>query len=331
MKNIQLCGLGNGLVDIQYTISEETMADYGMKKGEMRLIDNTERERLLEYFKDEKFSICSGGSAANSVIAFTQLGGSACYKTVLGDDKFGKFYADEFEELGIILRADFLTDYPTGTCFVFIAPDSERTMLTSLEATAFFAPKHLDEQLIARSEWIYIEGYKFSQVLSTEAVAEAVKLAKKHGTKIAFSVSDVFIIDNFYEKVKSLLPDCDLIFCNEHEAMALTKTHDFDSACDKLFSECSNAIITQGPKGSRIKWDNNIFDVPAFSANAIDTTGAGDMFAGAFLYGIINSKNPQFAGYLASLCSAKAVSQLGARMNQNFEQIKSDIKSHLNL
>jgi hypothetical protein len=329
IKDLQLCGMGNGLVDLQYTISEEKMKDFGMLKGEMRLIDKFERERLLEYFKNERFSRCSGGSAANSVIAFSQLGGSASYKTVLGNDSFGKFYADEFQELGIILKAEFRNDYPTGTCFVFVAPDSERTMLTSLEATAFFGPHNLDEDLIARSEWVYIEGYKFSQISSTEAVFRAVEFAKKYNTKIAFSVSDVFIIDNFYDKVMNLIPDCDLVFCNESEAMALTKTSCFSDACDSLFNQAKNAIITKGPNGSKISWDGKLYEIPAVKTTAIDTTGAGDMFAGAFLYGIINENDPIYAGNLASYCSSRVVSQLGARININFNEIKSNIKKQL--
>lgn len=326
MKDLQLCGMGNGLVDVQYKITEDRMKDYGMLKGEMRLIDLNERDRLLQYFENDTPTRCSGGSAANSIIVFSQLGGTASYKTVLGNDYLGKFYAEEFNQLGIILKAEFRDDYPTGTCFVFVAPDSERTMLTSLEATAFFGPHNLDEDLIARSEWIYIEGYKFSQIMSTEAVFEAVQIAKKHKTKIAFSISDVFIINNFYDKVLSLLPDCDLVFCNEHEAKALTKTDNFDNTCKLLFDLTKNAIVTQGPLGSKISWENKIFNIDAFPAVALDTTGAGDMYAGAFLYGIITTSDPVFSGYLASYCSSKIVSQLGARMVSDFTEITQKVK-----
>jgi hypothetical protein len=325
-KDIQLCGMGNGLVDIQYRISESTMAEFGMKKGEMRLIDNEERKRLEEFFKDFPYNRCSGGSAANSIIAFSQLGGKAAYKTVLGNDELGKFYAKEFEDLGINLYAEYKNDYPTGLCFVFIAPDSERTMLTSLGATAFFSPKNLIEDVIARSEWIYLEGYKFSQEDSTLSVYKSIELAKKYNTKIAFGVSDVFITENFHSNVAKAVPEADLFFCNENEALSFTKETTIEKATKKLFDMVKNVVITKGPQGSIIKWNDEIFEVKSYPAKAIDSTGAGDMFAGAFLYGVINKYNPHYAAKLASYCSAKVVSQLGARMKANYEEIKQIIE-----
>jgi sugar/nucleoside kinase (ribokinase family) len=326
-KEIQLCGLGNGLVDIQYRIDEKTMSDFGMEKGEMRLIDNDERARLEKYFANYSFNRCSGGSAANSIIAFSQLGGKAAYKTVLGNDELGHFYADEFKELGIQLFAEFRNDYPTGLCFVFIAPDSERTMLTSLGATAFFSPKNLIEDVIAKSEWIYLEGYKFSQSDSTKSVFKSIEFAKKHNTKIAFGVSDVFITENFYEPVAKAVPDADLFFCNENEALSFTKENTIERAQDKLFSLVENVVITKGAKGSIVKWNNEVIDIQAFPTQAVDSTGAGDMFAGAFLYGIIEKNDPYYAGKLASYLSSKVVSQLGARMNDNYDKIKNEILS----
>ncbi len=324
-KEIQLCGLGNGLVDIQYRIDEKTMSDFGMKKGEMRLIDNEERARLEKYFTNYSFNRCSGGSAANSIIAFSQLGGKAAYKTVLGNDELGHFYADEFKELGIHLFAEFRNDAPTGLCFVFIAPDSERTMLTSLGATAFFSPKNLIEDVIVKSEWIYLEGYKFSQSDSTKSVFKSIEFAKKHNTKIAFGVSDVFITENFYEPVAKAVPDANLFFCNENEALSFTKENTIEKAQDKLFSSVENVVITKGAKGSIVKWNNEVIDIKAFPTQAVDSTGAGDMFAGAFLYGIIEKNDPYYAGKLASYLSAKVVSQLGARMNDNYDKIKKEI------
>lgn len=324
-KDIQLCGMGNGLVDIQYRISEEIMAEFGMKKGEMRLIDNEERQRLEKFFKDYPFYRCSGGSAANSIIAFSQLGGKAAYKTVLGNDELGKFYAKEFEQLGIDLFAEYKNDYPTGLCFVFIAPDSERTMLTSLGATAFFSTKNLIEDVIARSEWIYLEGYKFSQEESTKSVYKSIELAKKYNTKIAFGVSDVFITENFHSNVAKAVPEADLFFCNENEALSFTKEKTIEKATSKLFNLVENVVITKGAQGSIIKWKNEIFEVNSFPADAVDSTGAGDMFAGAFLYGVINKNDPHYAAKLASYCSAKVVSQLGARMDADYEEIKQFI------
>lgn len=326
MKDIQLFGMGNGLVDLQYNISEGTMSDFGMHKGEMHLIDEQERSKIIHYFKDYKYNICSGGSAANSIIAFSQLGGKAAYSTVLGDDLFGNFYASEFSQLGIILDADLLSDRSTGTCYVFIAPDSERTMLTYLGATALFSTKNVSEDLIKRSQWIYIEGYKFSQESSTEAVNYAISLAKKHNTKIAFTFSDVFITENYRDKVEKAFEQADLIFCNENEAKSFTKETDMNKAINSIFSRIHGAVITKGSEGSIIKYGNEVIEIPPYAANPVDSTGAGDMFAGAFLYGLIQEKDITFAGHLASLCGAKIVSKLGARMDEDFNSIVDEIK-----
>ncbi len=325
-KDIQLFGMGNGLVDLQYNISEDTMSDFGMLKGEMHLIDDEERSRIIHYFKNYKYNICSGGSAANSIIAFSQLGGKAAYSTVLGDDLFGNFYASEFSQLGIILDAELLPEKSTGTCYVFIAPDSERTMLTYLGATALFSPKNVSEELIKRSQWIYIEGYKFSQQSSTEAVNYAMSLAKKHNTKIAFTFSDVFITENFRSKVEAAFDQADLIFCNENEAKSFTKETEMDKAIKSIFDRINAAVITKGSEGSIIKYGDEIINIPPYAANPIDSTGAGDMFAGAFLYGLIQENDLTFAGHLASLCGAKIVSKLGARMDEDFHSIVNEIK-----
>ncbi len=329
MKDIQLCGMGNGLVDLQYMIPTETMAEFGMMKGEMRLIDDNERNRINEFFNEHNYTICSGGSAANSVIAFAQLGGKAAYSTVLGNDDFGHFYASEFRELNIELSADIIENNPTGTCYIFIAPDSERTMLTYLGATAQFSTKNVDEDIIARSEWVYIEGYKFSQQSSTDAVYKAIDYSKKHNTKIAFTFSDVFITENFRENVEKAYQQADLVFCNANEAMSFTGENSFENAKKKIFDSIENAVITNGEKGSSIKMGNEIFDIPAYPATPLDSTGAGDMFAGAFLYGMIVENDIHFAGHLASLCSAKIVSKLGARMDDNYDEIKQQIRELL--
>lgn len=329
MKDIQLFGMGNGLVDLQYNISEETLADFGMRKGEMHLIDDAERSRIIHYFKDYKYNICSGGSAANSIIAFSQLGGKAAYATVLGDDLFGNFYASEFSQLGIILDAELLPNISTGTCYVFIAPDSERTMLTYLGATALFSKNNVSEELIKRSEWIYIEGYKFSQQNSTEAVYYAIELAKKHKTKIAFTFSDVFITENFHSKVQKAFDQADLVFCNEHEAKSFSGQSDFEKAKNYIFNNIFAAVITKGADGSIVKYGDKIIEIPPYPAEPIDSTGAGDMFAGAFLYGLIQENDVEFAGHLASLCSAKIVSKLGARMDEDYNSIVNEIKTIL--
>lgn len=328
-KNIQLCGFGNGLVDLQYTITDLELAELGLKKGDMILVDSEKQSELLDKLSHIIYNRCSGGSAANSIIAFAQLGGKSAYQTVLGDDDFGKFYAKEFAELNIDLKSKFLSDYSTGTCIILITPDGERTMHTYLGATAYFRPEFIDEEVIKNSEWLYIEGYEFSQESSSEAIFKAIKCAKENNTKIALTFSADFIISVFRDNLQKAAKEADLVFCNESEAMNFTATDNYESAFEILSVMCPNVVVTLGKNGAMYKWNEKTYYVPAYSSEVIDTTGAGDMFAGAFFFGIINDYSPILAGHLASFASGRIVSQFGARMNDNMIDFKNKVYNEI--
>ena len=159
-KDIQLTGLGNALVDLQYKVEEHELAELDFEKGAMTLVDHDKQREVMKKFSDRIQHKMSGGSAANTVIAFASFGGSAAYKTSLGADELGEYYFKEFEELGIHLHAEQINEDPTGTSFVMITPDSERTLVTALGANTKHKKEHIDDEIIKRSEWIYIEGYK---------------------------------------------------------------------------------------------------------------------------------------------------------------------------
>lgn len=324
-KDIQLTGLGNALVDLQYEVQEHELADLEFEKGAMTLVDVAKQKEVIAKFEDRMHNRCSGGSAANTIIAFAAFGGKAAYKTHLGADDFGDFYFKEFEELGIHLHAEKINSDPTGTSFVMITPDSERTMLTMLGASAKHTKEHIDDEIIKRSEWLYIEGYKFSEHGSTEAVHHAVNVCKNNNTKIAVTFSDKFIIDVFRERLEYAVNHADLIFCNDVEARAYTQIHDVQEAFEKLCEIVPNVVVTKGSEGSLVKWDGKVYEIPAYEAKLIDTTGAGDMYAGGFLYGIINSGDPHIAGHLGSYAASLIVSQLGARLDQDHGLVRDKI------
>ena len=284
-RDIDVCGLGNGLMDLQCSVEDQEIIDFGLFKGEMRLVDKENQVKLLNQLAGRNITKCSGGSAANTVIALAQFGGKGAYSTVLGNDEYGHFYAEEFKNLGIDLVAPMLDTEPTGTCLVLISPDSERTMYTCLAATAQFGKEHLRDEFIKRAKWIYLEGYKFSAPKSTEALFYGLAKAKEFNTKIALTFSDVFIIDCFREQLKTVVPQCDLIFCNEAEAKLYTELPTVEEAYKALCAEVPNVALTLGAKGSLIHWDGKDYVIPSYSAKPVDTTGAGDMFAGAFMYG----------------------------------------------
>lgn len=324
-KDIDLVGLGNGLVDIQFEIEDKELELFKLKKGEMRLTQDESPINVMQKMINKTPNKCSGGSAANSIIAFSALGGKAAYKTVLGNDEFGKFYQNEFKELNIELNTDLLDDEPTGTCFVFITPDSERTMLTSLGATAKFSDDHINEDFIKRAKWLYIEGYKFSEPDSSVAIQNAVKIAKNNNTKIAVTFSDIFIIEHFRENLEFVVKNSDILFCNEQEAKHYTNCDNVEDAFENLSKECPNVVVTLGKEGSIVKYNNTDYNIPSYPVQAVDTTGAGDMFAGAFLYGLIYEKDIIKAGHLASYASSRVVSQLGARLKEDLKLIKNEV------
>src|SRR5215510_11370728 len=198
MKEFKLCGLGNALVDIFLEVSEEEFAPLGFERGGEHLVDLAEQKQLLERYQKHEPKLVSGGSVANSIIAFSQLGGSAAFIGCLGDDRYGLFYSSEFEELGIDIGSPIIVNESTGTCVCIITPDAERTMRTCLAVASHLAARHVEERRIQNSEWLFIEGYVFANPSTGQtAIREAIQMAKRHGTKIAITCSDAFVVNVF--------------------------------------------------------------------------------------------------------------------------------------
>ncbi|MBI2793955.1 MAG: adenosine kinase [Ignavibacteria bacterium] len=325
MKNTLLTGIGNALVDIEFNVTEEELQAFDVPKSTMTLTGASRQSEIIASLNHREQHKSSGGSVANSIIAFAQFGGSAAFCSLLGDDTFGRFYTDEFNELGVTLNAHVASGLPTGSCLVLITPDRERTMITTLGVNIQFSRKNVDEQLIAQSEWLYIEGYKLSEEEGADAIEIAAFYARKHGTNIAVSCSDTFIVNEFGDRLESLLSSTDLIFCNEREGRSLANEENADDAYMALASRYRNIVFTMGAAGSKLKWNGKECDIPAYAIPVVDTTGAGDMYAGAFLYGVLHRQHPEFAGRLASYAAAQVVGQYGARLKANHIEIRDSI------
>src|SRR6516162_11284792 len=219
MKEFQLCGLGNAIVDIFLEVSEAEFATLNFERGGMRLVEVAEQKALLEHYQKHEPKLVSGGSVANSVIAFSQLGGDAAFIGCVGDDRYGLFYSSEFEELGIDIGNPIIVNEATGTCICVITPDAERTMRTCLAVSSHLAARHVDEERIKKSEWLFIEGYVFANPATGQtAIREAIDIARKHNTKIAVTCSDAFVINVFGDAFQEALQRTDLLFANETEA-----------------------------------------------------------------------------------------------------------------
>src|SRR5438270_722252 len=183
MKQFKLCGLGNPLVDIFLELSDSEFASLGFERGTMRLVEIEEQKTLLQRFHKHEPKLVSGGSVANSIIAFSQLGGQAAFIGCVGDDRYGLFYTNEFEELGIDIGNPIIVDEATGTCISIVTPDAERTMRTCLAVASHLSAPHVDEERIKHSEWLFIEGYVFANPATGQtAIREAIRIAKQHDT-----------------------------------------------------------------------------------------------------------------------------------------------------
>ncbi|TAE28259.1 MAG: adenosine kinase [Candidatus Kapaibacterium sp.] len=316
-KNLHLFGIGAAIVDIQLQIQEHEFTPLELTKGTMNLVDEHRQIELLRRFSHYEPNWCSGGSAANTIIGFAQLGGRAGFGSMLGKDAMGEFYANEFKELGIELHAPVLDNHSTGTSLIVITPDSERTMNTALASNAFYNKEHVAEEGIKRSEWIYFEGFKFTEEAGVAAIEEALFYAKKHDTRVAMSFSDSFVVNVFGSHLRKSILQSDLIFCNQAEAEAFTGIDNAEEAFEALRKEARHVTLTLGAQGSRLYWDGAAYSIPPASANPIDTTGAGDMYAAGVLYGLTHGHSPEAAGRLGAVAASRVISQLGARLAQS--------------
>jgi sugar/nucleoside kinase (ribokinase family) len=321
MKEFKLCGLGNAVVDIFLEVTEKEFTSLGFERGGMQLVELSEQKTLLERYQKHEPKLVSGGSVANSTIAFSQLGGQAAFIGCVGDDRYGLFYTNEFEELGIDIGNPIIVNESTGTCLCLVTPDAERTMRTCLAVSSHLAARHVDERRVANSEWLFIEGYVFANPETGQtAIRESIRIAKEHGTKIAITCSDAFVVHVFGDALRDALKHADLFFCNETEACAVTQAKSAEEAFKKLNGSIPSVVVTNGPHGAYIRNNGVEAHVPAFPSEPKDLTGAGDMFAGAFLYGITHGVAPVKAARAAGYLSHKVISQVGARLHHGTRQ-----------
>lgn len=319
-KRYDVYGLGNALVDIQYDIEPAWLQKMGIDKGVMTLVDEARQQELIDAIDGAPRKQSSGGSAANSLIAVAVLGGRAYYACKVGKDELGTFYLNDLEASGVACNRDHRADGTTGRCLVLITPDAERTMNTFLGITATFGPEQVEEQVIADSTYLYIEGYLLSSDSGFEAAVAAQKHARAHGTRVALTLSDPFIVGAFKERVGALIEGgVDLLFCNDVEARAWTGVDGIDDACGALAGQVSRFAVTCGADGARVHDGERQHQVEGIKVKAIDTNGAGDAFAGAFLYGLTHGHDTVRSGRLANFAASRVVSRYGPRLEGSLE------------
>ena len=308
-------GLGNALVDVQYEVTPAFLEKLQIEKGVMTLVDE-ERQRVITTAIDHPpHKQSSGGSAANSMIAVAHLGGRAYYACKVGNDDMGEFYLQDLETAGVACNRAHRGDGVTGLCLVLITPDADRTMNTFLGITSTFGPEQVEEAVVAASKYLYIEGYLLSSDTGFAAALMAQECARKSGAIVALTLSDPFIVQCFRERIGKLLDaGVDLLFCNEDEARAWTGADDTDTACARLGEVVLRFAVTCGADGAKVRDGQQILAVPGFAVQAVDTNGAGDAFAGAFLYGLTHGHQAARSAKLASYIASRVVARFGPRL-----------------
>lgn len=329
MKKYNVYGIGNALVDLDFKVSESFLEEHDVHKGVMTLVDEEKQTRLIEAIDHNNTKKKSGGSAANTVIALSQFGGKAYYSCKVAADEFGDFYLHDMKEAGVDTNLDGTEreEGITGKCLVMITEDADRTMNTFLGITTDLSVDEVDEAAIKDSEYIYIEGYLVASPTALEAMKLSKKIAEDHGVKTSITLSDPSIVEIFKSQFQEVIgASVDLLFCNEDEAKAYTGKDDILEAREELKKDAKRFVITQGKNGAMIFDGDTFIDIEPYQVKAVDANGAGDMFAGAFLYGLTHGMGYAGSGKLASLASSKVVSQYGPRMKWHEVQ---EILNHL--
>ncbi len=311
-------GVGNALVDIQTQIRDPHLQGLGFTKGIMTLVDEPTQTRVLDSLNGAPLHRCAGGSAANTIIGVADFGGKAAYAGKVGRDDLGDFFLKDMSDLGVKIEVP-AAEGQTGSCVVLITEDAQRTMLTHLGVSATICADDIAEAEIRKAKYVYIEGYLFAGDSTKQAALKAIYLAKEHGVKVALTISDPFLVgmcrDLFWELITGPV---DLLFCNLEEARSLTALVDPVDCAQKIHHHAADVALTLGADGSLLMHGGQIFPVEGVPVKAIDTTGAGDMYAAGVLYGITNGLSWKQAGHLASHAAARVVAQMGARLQRKF-------------
>lgn len=311
---LDVVGIGNAIVDVLAQADDAFIVGEKLAKGTMTLIDEARAHEL--YNRMGSGLEASGGSAANTIAGIASLGGKAAYIGKVADDLLGKVFAHDMRATGVRYDTQPLKDGPaTARCLILVTPDAQRTMSTFLGASVEFQPGDVDRELVASAQVTYLEGYLFDRPLAKEAFRQAGAIAHQAGRKVSLTLSDPFCVDRHRADFRDLIRGhVDILFANEAEICSLYETKDFDQAATAVRAEAEMAVLTRSEKGAVVVTGKDRVAVPAAPvARVVDTTGAGDLFAGGFLYGFTRGKDLAHCAKLGALCAAEIISHFGAR------------------
>ena len=335
-KTIDVYALGNALVDIEFEVNSDQLRQLNIEKGVMTLIDSEQANILQQHLEADQSLVkthrrSSGGSAANSLIAIAHLGGKTHFSCRVADDDLGHFYLQDLTTAGVAHAVTPKQVNPvmqqaeqqqTGRCLVFVTPDADRTMNTYLGISSQLATADIATSALAAARYLYLEGYLVSEADSLAAMQAAIRMAKENNTKIALTLSDPNIVKFFHAQIMALVEQgVDMIFANADEACAYAgfdpgQSEAVTRAAKQLGAICPYVVITQGADPTLVVKDQQIQSFPVQTVEPVDTLGAGDIFAGAYLYALTQDYTDTQANQLASSLAAKLITRFGPRLDR---------------
>ncbi len=326
--NYRLIGIGNALSDIVVDVQNNFLQSYDLIKGTMLLSDAVILEDMRARLHQDNVSIFPGGSCGNTIAVFASLGGKGGFIGKLGDDDYGRKYRSSLEQYGIEFLCPFATGQVSGSCLVLVTPDAQRTMVTALGVAEHLTEADIDANVIKQASALYLEGYLYDKSEAKAAFKKAANIARANGAEISLSLSDLFCVERHHEDFHELVEkSCDIIFANEQELFKLYGTSSREDAIAHMQTLDKVVCLTLGEDGACITKGQEKHMIPAYNLGvAEDTTGAGDCFAGGFLYGFHHELSLEQSGHLGCLLAGDVITHHGPR---SLNDVRGLIDKHL--
>jgi len=314
-KKYQVVGIGNAMVDILSHVDDGFLSENNVEKGIMQLIDTARASEL--YAQTGPSREVSGGSAANTIAGIAALGGRTAYVGKVRDDQLGQIFAHDLRAQGATYETPFASNNEgaeTGRCMVLVTPDGERSLNTYLGVSEFLTSDDIDEKMMANTDWIYLEGYRFDGPESVEAFAKAIKACRDAGGRVSLTLSDPFCVERHRDAFREMIRDhVDLLFCNVHEMQAMYPAPDLEAAMKLAAAEADIVVCTDSDKGAYVLNGGGLEHANAVPTEIVDATGAGDLFASGFLYGLTSGFDMLTCGRMGCVAASEVISHIGAR------------------
>ncbi len=317
--------IGNAIVDVMAACDDATIERLSLNKGGMTLVDADGARTLYDAMGPARE--ISGGSAANTLAGLAALGAKCAFIGQVADDQFGGVFAHDIRAGGIAFDTPARdSEPPTAQCLIFVTPDAQRTMNTFLGASQYLPAEAVDEAAIAAAKVLYLEGYLWDPEEPRAAMRRAIDAARAAGREVAFTLSEVFVIDRHGDDFRALIAEglIDVLFANHTELAALTGESDFEAGIAALQDKVPTLVVTRSADGAVAVRGGERAEVPAEPTTVIDTTGAGDLFASGFLHGHVNGEPLETCLKRGAICAAEIISHYGARPEADLKALMAE-------